>query len=60
MTATAVAGYLDLAFKAFFRRMKELDNPAVYEARAAAFFARRGRRPTRYELAGYPRRKNFC
>jgi putative transposase len=50
MTEAAVANYLDLAFKAFFRRMKELDNPAVYEARAAAFIARRGRRPTSWPV----------
>jgi putative transposase len=59
MTEAAIAKHVELAYRAFFRRMKELSNPAVYEAQAAAFVARRGRRPTRYELAGFPRRKNF-
>jgi len=49
-----VATALDGAFKAFFRRMKELSNPAVYEARAAEFRRKKGRNPTRYELSGYP------
>ena len=54
-TPRRVADALDEAYKHFFRRMKELSNPASYEAKAAEFKARKGRNPTRYELAGYPR-----
>lgn len=53
-TGNRVAFALDQAFKGFFRRMKELSDPAVYEGRAAEFRKKKGRNPTRYELAGYP------
>ena len=50
-----VANSLAEAFQAFFRRMKEVSQPCVYEKRAAEYRSRTGRTPTRYQLAGYPR-----
>lgn len=58
MTAHAIIENLVLAHRAFQRRMKELvDHPEVYEAQAAAFQARKGFKPSRRRLAGYPRYK---
>jgi hypothetical protein len=53
-TCHETARHLDLAFKAFFRRLEEMSSPAAYERAAAAFIAKTGRNPTRYQLAGYP------
>jgi hypothetical protein len=57
-TCLETARHLDLAFKAFFRRLEELSSPAAYERAAAAYIAKTGRNPTRYQLAGYPKRKD--
>lgn len=54
------AQLLHRAFEAFYRRLKELSDPAVYEARAQKFIERKGRKPTRHELAGYPRFKRVA
>lgn len=60
-----VCNALAEAFKAFFRRMKELSNPAVYEREAAAVMAKPRRdgkprrKPTRFDLAGYPKYRSL-
>jgi hypothetical protein len=63
-TPRRVATSMAAAWQAFFRRMKELSDPAVYAKQAQAFLERRGRKPTRFELAGYPlyksTRRNFA
>lgn len=48
---------LKRAFEAFYRKMRELSVPSTYERQATEFRRRKGRKPTRYELAGYPRFK---
>jgi len=58
-TPRRVSDALAGAFDHFFRRMKELSNPATYEHRAAEFRSRKGRNPTRYELAGYPKYRSI-
>jgi putative transposase len=57
-----VANALADAYKAFFRRFKELSSPAVYEVEAAKWKEKKRRNPnwlernpTRFDLAGYPK-----
>ena len=57
-----VANALADAYKAFFRRFKELSSPAVYEIEAAKWKEKKRRNPnwlernpTRFDLAGYPK-----
>lgn len=54
MTAHRTAKWVTDSFAAFYRRLTELKNPAVYQARSELFIQRRGRKPTSFELAGYP------
>lgn len=55
-TAARVFARLDEAFKAFYRRLKELKaDPALVQLLQERAFQRKGRRPSIVELAGYPR-----